>query len=162
MERWRDIPGHEGYQASDLGRIRSLDRVVETRAGFRSYGGKVLKPTSDGRYLRVTLGYRQPRTAVHVLIAETWIGPKPFPSAEVRHKDGDKTNCVKGNLAWGTRSENIQDKKWHGGDAFHWVTPEIVEAIRASNDSQDAIARKFGLSQSHVSRIRRRESHTDV
>jgi hypothetical protein len=28
MEIWKSIPGHEGYEVSSHGRVRSIDRVI--------------------------------------------------------------------------------------------------------------------------------------
>lgn len=30
MENWKDVPGYPGYQVSDLGRVRSLDRIIDS------------------------------------------------------------------------------------------------------------------------------------
>lgn len=54
LEEWKDIKGYEGiYQVSDLGRVRSLDRLSANR---RKLKGKILKlfKKPDG-YLQVGL-----------------------------------------------------------------------------------------------------------
>lgn len=45
MELWAPIPEHPGYEASDLGQVRSVDREIVTRAGRTvSLTGRVLSP----------------------------------------------------------------------------------------------------------------------
>ena len=56
-EIWKDVPDYEGYyQASNLGRVRSLDRTVEFSDGRkRFYRGRVIKGSVDKGYRRTTL-----------------------------------------------------------------------------------------------------------
>ena len=57
-EIWRDIPGYTGrYQASNLGRIRSVDKNVIKRSGVTEfYKGKILKAfIGTGGYLYITI-----------------------------------------------------------------------------------------------------------
>lgn len=104
-ERWRPIPGHKGYEASSLGRVRSVPRTL--RDG-RKAGGVVLAQQRDrDGYLTVKLRGRRVRVNVAVQLA--WAGP-----AEVRHLDGDRTNNRPMNLAWGSRVENEGDKGRRG------------------------------------------------
>lgn len=101
-ERWRPIPGHKGYEASSLGRVRSVPRTL--RDG-RKAGGVVLAQQRDrGGYLTVKLRGRRVRVNVAVQLA--FAGP-----AEVRHLDGDQENNRPENLAWGSRVENERDKR---------------------------------------------------
>jgi hypothetical protein len=58
---------------------------------------------------------RQESWFVHQLVAAAFLGPRP-DGLEVRHLDGDPLNNAVSNLAYGTRLENIQDKKRHGTD----------------------------------------------
>lgn len=56
-ERWKDVVGYEGlYQVSNLGRVKSVDRLTTDKNG-RTYTvkGKILNQSKVGDYLRVSL-----------------------------------------------------------------------------------------------------------
>lgn len=123
-ERWLPIAGYEGlYEVSDLGRVRSLDRVTPFRNSQRTLRGKVLKPQQSGRasgvrYLGVFLSkdgiVRQQK--VHRLVALAFMPEGNQDGMEVCHNDGDPYNNRLENLRWDTRSGNHNDKHRHGTD----------------------------------------------
>jgi len=99
-ERWRLIPSHPAYEASNLGRIRrrSTDRVIAQRLHHR-----------DG-YLQSglhTLDGRKRTVFVHVLVAEAWLGRRP-DNHEVDHVLGIKTDNRPRWLRYVTRSTNMK------------------------------------------------------
>jgi NUMOD4 motif/HNH endonuclease len=111
-ERWRPIPRWPGYEVSDLGRVRSVDRVL---SDGRQASGRLLTPTADGSgYARVTLsdGRRRQTAAVHVLVCEAFHGPRPRRK-EVLHGTGGQQDNRAVNLRWGTRGRNEKDKGKH-------------------------------------------------
>ena len=88
-ELWKDIPGFEGwYQASNIGRIRSLDRYVNYKSSGQAIRkGKILSPkTSNKGYKEVTLikngQYFYKR--VHQLVALAFI-PNPNSYSYINH-----------------------------------------------------------------------------
>ena len=114
-ERWLPVVGYEGaYQVSDLGRVRSLDRMIVDSVGHRYFrAGRILRQvTLKGTgHCRVTLpggiqGY------VHRLVLEAFVGPAP-DGMEACHNDGDPTNNRLDNLRWDTRSANNTDAVRH-------------------------------------------------
>lgn len=125
-EHWLPIAGLEGrYEVSDLGRVRSLDQhLVGSRGKPYVRHGRVLRPAvGTSGYPFVSLpddttrsGYRVRN--IHVLVAETFLGSRE-EGMEVRHLDGNRTDCRLSNLAWGTRLENEEDKRRH---RTHWKT----------------------------------------
>ena len=115
-EIWKPVVGHEGaYEVSDLGRVRSVDRVAQVlnRWGsfsMRSYQGKMLRATDNGvGYLCVHLCGSTGRESklVHRLVAEAFVEPL-HGKAFVNHRDGGKLNNQSFNLEWCTRAENMQ------------------------------------------------------
>lgn len=112
-EKWMPIPRHLGYEASDQGRIRSIDRVIETRTGPQRRRGRVLRGNDDMHgYLTVHLPRR--RVRIGVLVLETFVGPRP-PGADCCHDDDVKRNNTLPNLRWDTRSANALDRVRNGG-----------------------------------------------
>ena len=122
---WRPVVGYEGaYEVSDDGRVRSLPRPRPKnpgRGGSGMWRGRMLTfAYSKGGYRQVHLSARgYTRTVyVHHLVLEAFVGPRPADMPHTRHLDGDQTNNVVGNLAYGTISQNMLDQVKHG---THWA-----------------------------------------
>ena len=108
-EEWRDIPTFNGvYQASNIGRIRSVDRIVNSRSGTRRVLGVVMKPTLTWNgYHRISLGSPKKQITIHRLVALTFIdNPKNEPM--VNHINGLKTDNRVENLEWSSASHNMK------------------------------------------------------
>lgn len=127
-EQWLPVPGFEGhYEVSDEGHVRSVDRIVRASHGsLQTRPGKVRKPQIDhGGYLRVMLyrdGLPGESWGIHKLVALAFHPEGWFEGADVRHLDGVRTNNIPANVAWGTRSENMQDCIAHGTHHYHSQT----------------------------------------
>ena len=113
-ERWRPLPGWQGYyEVSDQGRVRSIDRVVTDKNGkAMTFRGRVRVASLDtDRYLSVSLcrDSKCESRRVHVLVALAWIGPRP-EGMETRHGENGKLDNSLANLCYGTPEENVADK----------------------------------------------------
>jgi len=109
FEEWRPIEGYEGfYEVSNLGRVRSLDRVVESSTGKRKYKGKMLKPQLLPQgYLKVDLTKegKCKKQLVHRLVAIAFLGQPPEGHVVCHGPKGPQCNKVT-NLSWGTYKQN--------------------------------------------------------
>lgn len=170
-EIWKDIPGYEGrYQASTEGRVRSVDHVetCTPRNGMRSYTrfkkGQVLSAClgSNG-YAYVGLRKKQNSEnadfcPVFHLVALTFLGLRP-EKADICHKDGDKSNNRVENLRYDTKTENRIDLYRQGGKYGKLTVEQAIEVKRRllQGESQNSIARLYGISRTAVRYIKREE-----
>ena len=113
-EIWKDIEGYEGlYQVSNLGRVRSLDRVYEAIKGHPQYcKGKILKAFihPQTHYCVTDLWKNNKRVHVktHRLVAKAFIpnlDNKPF----IDHINRDRQDNRVENLRWVTKVENMNN-----------------------------------------------------
>lgn len=173
IEEWRSIRGYEGrYSVSNLGRVKSLERVEFVPPGrhpnpvYRRRAERVLKEmVGSVGYPVVTLYHHDLPTRpklVHRLVAESFL-IRDHPSfKEVNHKDGNKLNNNVDNLEWCTRSQNalhstrVLEKNRGEDNASSKLTEDKVLAIKElilSGKTQTEIAPIFGVTNHAIYRI---------
>ena len=111
-EQWKDITGYEGmYQVSNLGRIKTVGRVVIRKDGSQVHVKELIRAISSS-----SKGYSQVRlyksnigrtVELHRIVATEFI-PNPENKTDVNHKDGNTKNASSENLEWVTDSENLK------------------------------------------------------
>ena len=113
-EIWKDIPNYEGYQISNLGRVKSLKRTYRIKE-------KILKTAiiRNGYYIvSLCKNSKVRHYYVHRLVWEAFNGQIP-ENMQVNHINEIKTDnrlenlnlmTPKENTNWGTRNERIAKK----------------------------------------------------
>ena len=113
-ERWVPIPGYEGkYSASDQGRIRSEERLVNNRwGGHRQVKSKIMVGSFANGYRIVGLmtDGKQKAISVHSLVLLAFVCPRP-EGLVIRHLNDNKIDNRLVNLQYGTQLENWQDRR---------------------------------------------------
>jgi hypothetical protein len=107
IEIWKDINGYEGlYQVSNLGRVKSLERIVNNNGGIKIIKEHLLKPTigSDTGYFYVDLrkNGKRKNCTIHRLVAQAFI-PNPNNLPEVDHINRIRIDNRVENLRWADR-----------------------------------------------------------
>lgn len=111
-EMWKPVLGYENlYEVSNLGKVRSLDRLVRRGTGVMLLKGQILKPEIDNKgYLRVDL-YKDEKHGhfkIHRLVAREFpeICGQYAQDFDVEHKNCIPTDNRAENLRWCTHKEN--------------------------------------------------------
>lgn len=108
QELWRDIKDYEGlYQISNLGRVKSVGRIVKRGTNFKPVCERVLKMgDKDGyKYVILSKSGKTKTGWVHRLVAQAFI-PNPDKLLCINHKDENPSNNRVDNLEWCTHSYN--------------------------------------------------------
>jgi hypothetical protein len=175
-EVWKPVPGYEGfYEVSDLGRVKSIGRIIKDRWGKDRFAPERVLVVSYtlagyGHVLLYRNGVRITRT-VHVLVAATFIGPRS--DASINHIDGDKRNNRPSNLEYcsvATNNRHALDNRLrvnprgerHGRSKLSQDQVLEIRSRVASGELQFRVAQNFGVTKQTVCKIVNRQKWQHV
>ena len=161
-EIWRNIKGFgEAYQISSMGRVRSVDRVINlTNGKQRHVSGHLITSHDNG------LGYRQVNLMdadhklhamlVHRLVLSAFINISDNEASmaklsDVDHIDNDRTNNRLNNLRLISHADNLRkaSRMKQIRQSVHCVDANGEIVIKA--ESMTAMAELLGVSQATIS-----------
>lgn len=160
---WKTVVGFPQYDVNEFGDVRRSS--VAQRLPLT-----LLKPVvgSRGGYLTYCLRHngKQSTLPAHKLVADAFLGVKPFEGACIRHLDGNPLNNNLSNLKWGTYKENADDSTRHGTtqrgtkNPNNKLTEPQVLAIRRrlKRETATSLAAFFGVSKQSILAIKHGKS----
>ncbi len=173
-EIWKPVVGYEGfYDVSNLGRVRSLPRVVISRGGTRVSPGRILKDSCPQRNYHMVILFKHGLSktiAVHRLVLIAFVGSPPN-GHEAFHWNGHGKDNRLANLRWDTRKANRDDdvrlnvRKRGEQRAWAKLNIEKVKQLRervASGESMNKVAITYGVHPGTIGKICRHEKWNHV
>ena len=158
METWKDVKSYEGlYEVSNLGRVRSLDRI--DRSGKQRKGRLLKLVINKCGYSMVALyssnGFRKTKS-VHRIVYEAFVGDIT-KGKDINHIDENKQNNRPENLEALTHIENVR----HGTGIERHAVIISKPVNQYTKDGQyiatySSVSEAMGItgiSQSHISQI---------
>ena len=146
LEQWLPIVGHPYYEVSNIGRVRSLSRLVCFGNTTRTTPSKVLKlQIPRNGYPTVVIG--ETRFLVHRLVAIAFT-PGDH-SLTVNHKNGVRSSNAANNLEWVSMGDNHRHAfRTLGRDVVRPFKPVLLNGVEYP--SINAVAAKIGCSAAGV------------
>lgn len=158
-EEWKSLKGlvefGDYYEVSNLGRVRSIDRYVNTAKGKRIVKGKILAPRKlPSGYLRVHFSsdsiHKEYR--IHRLVAIAFI-PNPHNLPEVNHIDECKENNCVDNLEWLSKIDNIRYSQNKPIRVFNKQTHKLIGTYPSITEA----SQELGILATHITRVLKRK-----
>lgn len=97
-EEWKGILGHDGYEVSNMGRVRAYAKRYSAHYLIKSFPNK-----NNGR-LYVRLGDKN--LQLSRLVAHAFVSGYCDKANTVNHEDGNVQNNAASNLSWVSQSDN--------------------------------------------------------
>ena len=158
-EEWKDIPNYEGlYQASNLGRIKSLERIDALGHRLKE---KILKPRLiRNGYYQVDLckNSKVRHYMVHRLVYEAFNGTIP-EGLQVNHINEVKSDnrlsnlnlmTAKENSNWGTRNERRVKKQINGKKSKPVLQYDLNDNLVKKYPSAHQVERETGFDNGYI------------
>jgi hypothetical protein len=150
-EIWINAKGLDGfYQVSNLGRVKSLSRIVKIGNNTRSIPERIIKPikAKTGYYVINVTTPKRRQILLHRLVVDSFLGiPKGMV---VNHKNLNKQDNSLSNIEVVTQFENIKHSCENGvngrlvintlNGVFYYT---VVEAANAANMSVTALGKRL-------------------
>lgn len=160
QEEWKPIPNFTGYDASNMGQIRSHPK--KTRKGIRILEGSIyIQGKYKRKYINLCKNGKIYIRGCHNLVLITFCGPCP-KGFQCLHRNGNALDNRLSNLHWGTALENSKDREKHGNTCrgerigSSKLTENIVREIRrrhSDGDNAYDMADEFKTSASNIYHI---------
>lgn len=105
MEKWKKAVGYEGYEISNLGNVRSCEKVCKNGVVIPTHQLSCTIDKNGYRYVVFNKNHIYKRLRVSRLVASAFI-PNPNNLPQVNHKNENRTDDRVENLEWCTAKHN--------------------------------------------------------
>lgn len=150
----------------EFNRVMRILSRIRVRAGNQCWPW--LGSKDDQGYGEIKIGYRL--YGAHRVIAALQLGPHPEWAEVVMHTCDQPSCCNPGHLKYATQLTNYRDAMSKGripilrgsANSRSKLNDNDVMVIRASSESQNALARRYKVSQSCISHIQAGRSWSHI